>query len=40
MAVPGNLGTGRARHSVRAAKANQNTFVGRWRRAEDCPPYR
>ena len=31
-------GAGRARHSVRAV-ANQNAFVGRRRRAEDCPPY-
>jgi ABC-type transport system involved in multi-copper enzyme maturation permease subunit len=30
---------GRAHHSVRAVVANQNTFVDKRRRAEDCPPY-
>jgi hypothetical protein len=33
----GNMG-GRA-HSVRAVVVNQNVFVGKRRRAEDCPPY-
>jgi hypothetical protein len=32
-------GAGRARHSVRAVVVNQNAFVGRRRRAGDCPPY-
>src|SRR5580693_6611079 len=39
----GGLGrrpSGRARHSVRAVVANQNTLVGKRRRAEDCLPYR
>ena len=28
-----------ARHSVRAVVVNQNAFVGRRRRARDCPPH-
>ena len=40
IAVLGNMGTGRARHSVRAVMANQTAFVDQRRRAEDCPPYR
>jgi hypothetical protein len=28
-----------ARHSVRAVVVNPNAFVGKRRRAEDCPPY-
>ena len=31
------LGDGRARHSVRAVVANPNAWVGKRRRAEDCP---
>ena len=34
-----DTGKGRARHSVRAVVANQRAFVGKQRRAEDCPPY-